>query len=45
MKDNNFSILFKLLYVGKGMKKLKLKNRFVMAPMGTCYANSLGEVT
>ena len=43
--ENEFSILFQPIEIGKGFKKLKLKNRFVMPSMVTCSANSLGEVT
>ena len=43
--ENDFSILFQPLKIGKTVKGLKLKNRLVMAPMVTCLANSLGEVT
>lgn len=43
--ENEFSILFQPIEIGKGLKKLKLKNRFVMPPMVTCSANSIGEVT
>lgn len=43
--ENEFSVLFQPIEIGKGLKKLKLKNRFVMAPMLTCSANTLGEVT
>jgi 2,4-dienoyl-CoA reductase-like NADH-dependent reductase (Old Yellow Enzyme family)/thioredoxin reductase len=42
---NDFSILFMPLEIGKGRKRLKLKNRFVMPPMVTCTANTIGEVT
>jgi 2,4-dienoyl-CoA reductase-like NADH-dependent reductase (Old Yellow Enzyme family) len=45
MNANDFSILFQPLYIGKGLKKLKLKNRMVMAPMVTCTASILGEAT
>lgn len=41
---NDFSILFQPLEIGK-VRKLKLKNRFVMPPMVTCTANTIGEVT
>jgi len=41
----DFSPLFEPLVIGQGAKKLTLKNRMVMAPMVTCFANSLGEVT
>lgn len=41
----DFSPLFEPLVIGHGGKKLILKNRMVMAPMVTCLANSLGEVT
>ncbi len=43
--ENDFSILFRPIEIGKGWKRLKLKNRFVMPPMVTCSANSIGEVT
>jgi len=43
--NDDFSALFQALAIGKGAKKLRLKNRMVMAPMVTCLANSLGEVT
>ncbi|KPK94983.1 MAG: hypothetical protein AMJ94_00625 [Deltaproteobacteria bacterium SM23_61] len=43
--DTNFSSLFQPLTIGRGAKKLTLKNRMVMAPMVTCLANSSGEVT
>jgi 2,4-dienoyl-CoA reductase-like NADH-dependent reductase (Old Yellow Enzyme family)/thioredoxin reductase len=43
--NNDFSTLFKPLEIGKGRKKLRLKNRLVMPPMVTCTANSTGEVT
>jgi len=43
--NNDFSPLFQPLTIGRGGKKLTLKNRMVMAPMVTCLANSLGEVT
>ena len=42
---SDFSPLFQPLSVGRGMKKLILKNRMVMAPMVTCLADSFGEVT
>lgn len=42
---NDFSPLFQPIEIGKGEKRLKLKNRFVMPAMVTCYANSMGEVT
>lgn len=41
---NDFSILFQPLEIGR-VRKLKLKNRFVMPAMVTCTANSIGEVT
>jgi 2,4-dienoyl-CoA reductase-like NADH-dependent reductase (Old Yellow Enzyme family)/thioredoxin reductase len=40
-----FSALFQPLVIGRGKKKLTLKNRMVMAPMVTNLANSLAEVT
>ena len=43
--DNDFSALFQPLTIGRGMRKLTLKNRMVMAPMVTCFADSQGEVT
>lgn len=43
--DNDFSALFQPLTIGRGMCKLTLKNRMVMAPMVTCFADSHGEVT
>ena len=43
--DTDFSSLFQPLTIGRGAKKLTLKNRMVMAPMVTCLANSIGEVT
>jgi 2,4-dienoyl-CoA reductase-like NADH-dependent reductase (Old Yellow Enzyme family)/thioredoxin reductase len=43
--DTSFSALFQPLLIGRGMKKLTLKNRMVMAPMVTCFADSLGMVT
>ncbi len=43
--SNDFSVLFQPLEIGKGMRRLKLKNRFVMPPMVTCTANTIGEVT
>jgi 2,4-dienoyl-CoA reductase-like NADH-dependent reductase (Old Yellow Enzyme family)/thioredoxin reductase len=43
--DTDFSLLFQPLTIGRGAKKLTLKNRMVMAPMVTCLANSSGEVT
>jgi 2,4-dienoyl-CoA reductase-like NADH-dependent reductase (Old Yellow Enzyme family)/thioredoxin reductase len=42
---NDFSVLFQPLTIGRGMPKLTLKNRMVMAPMVTCFADSQGEVT
>jgi len=42
---NDFSFLFQPIEIGGGLKPLTLKNRLVMAPMVTCLANSLGEVT
>ena len=44
MKDD-FSALFQPLTIGRGVRKLTLKNRMVMAPMVTCFADSRGEVT
>ena len=44
MKDD-FSVLFQPQTIGRGMRKLTLKNRMVMAPMVTCFADSRGEVT
>lgn len=44
MKDD-FCALFQPLTIGRGMRKLTLKNRMVMAPMVTCFADSHGEVT
>jgi 2,4-dienoyl-CoA reductase-like NADH-dependent reductase (Old Yellow Enzyme family)/thioredoxin reductase len=44
MKDD-FSALFQPLTIGSGGRKLTLKNRMVMAPMVTCFADSHGEVT
>ncbi|HXZ34674.1 MAG TPA: FAD-dependent oxidoreductase [Thermodesulfobacteriota bacterium] len=41
----DFSPLFEPLLIGRGVKKLTLKNRMVMAPMVTCLANSQGFVT
>lgn len=43
--DNDFSVLFQPLTIGRGMRKLTLKNRMIMAPMVTCFADSHGEVT
>ena len=43
--DNDFSALFQPLTIGRGMRQLTLKNRMVMAPMVTCFADSHGEVT
>lgn len=43
--ENDFSALFRPLTVGRGTRKLILKNRMVMAPMVTCSANRFGEVT
>jgi len=43
--ENDFSVLFQPIEVGKGMRKVRLKNRFVMPPMVTCTANTIGEVT
>jgi len=43
--ENDFSVLFQPIEIGRGMKRLKLNSRFVMSPMVTCTANSLGEVT
>jgi 2,4-dienoyl-CoA reductase-like NADH-dependent reductase (Old Yellow Enzyme family)/thioredoxin reductase len=43
--DRDFSVLFQPLEIGKGAKKLTLKNRMVMAPMVTCSANRFGEAT
>ena len=43
--DTDFSSLFQPLTIGRGAKKLTLKNRMVMAPMVTCLANSSGEGT
>lgn len=42
MKDD-FSALFQPLTIGRGMRKLTLKNRMVMAPMVTCFADSQGK--
>jgi 2,4-dienoyl-CoA reductase-like NADH-dependent reductase (Old Yellow Enzyme family)/thioredoxin reductase len=42
---NDFTPLFQPIEIGKGGKRLKLKNRFIMPAMVTCYANSVGEVT
>ncbi len=42
---DDFSALFQPLTIGRGMRKLTLKNRMVMAPMVTCFASSDGEVT
>ncbi len=42
---DDFSPLFQPLVIGRGAKKLKLKNRMVMPPMVTNLANSLAEVT
>jgi 2,4-dienoyl-CoA reductase-like NADH-dependent reductase (Old Yellow Enzyme family)/thioredoxin reductase len=41
----DFSPLFEPMLIGRGIKKLTLKNRMVMAPMVTCLANSQGFVT
>jgi 2,4-dienoyl-CoA reductase-like NADH-dependent reductase (Old Yellow Enzyme family)/thioredoxin reductase len=41
----DFSPLFEPMIIGRGIKKLTLKNRMVMAPMVTCLANSQGFVT
>lgn len=43
--DSSFSPLFRPLLIGRGVKKFTLKNRMVMAPMVTCFANSQGMVT
>jgi 2,4-dienoyl-CoA reductase-like NADH-dependent reductase (Old Yellow Enzyme family)/thioredoxin reductase len=42
---NDFAILFQTIEIGRGRRRLRLKNRFVMPPMVTCMANTLGEVT
>jgi 2,4-dienoyl-CoA reductase-like NADH-dependent reductase (Old Yellow Enzyme family)/thioredoxin reductase len=43
--ETDFSPLFQPILIGRGVKKLTLKNRMVMAPMVTCLANSQGFVT
>ena len=43
--ETDFSPLFEPLLIGRGAKKLTLKNRMVMAPMITLLANSQGFVT
>lgn len=43
--NTDFSALFQPLVIGRGMKRLTLKNRMTMAPMVTCSANRFGEVT
>jgi 2,4-dienoyl-CoA reductase-like NADH-dependent reductase (Old Yellow Enzyme family)/thioredoxin reductase len=42
---SDFSPLFEPLLIGRGAKKLTLKNRMVMAPMVSSLANSQGFVT
>ncbi|MGE5254168.1 MAG: NADH:flavin oxidoreductase, partial [Planctomycetaceae bacterium] len=43
--ESDFSPLFEPLFIGRGTKKLSLKNRMVMAPMVSSLANSQGFVT
>ena len=43
--DPSFAALFQPLTIGRGIRRVTLKNRMVMAPMVTCFADSHGEVT
>jgi 2,4-dienoyl-CoA reductase-like NADH-dependent reductase (Old Yellow Enzyme family) len=43
--ESDFSVLFQPIEIGRGKKKLRLKNRFIMSPMVSFMPNGLGEVT